>query len=156
MRYQRTLHARRLHIGEPQPRNNRCETWVSHQLAIATWRLMLRLGKRQKPRWNALCCGVAGANPWARERIDLSVQYDTSMPSTKTSKERGIAENRAIQSFVDPTRRARVITLPAKHHIRVPDVGGLKSTRLGSPPKSRIRTGLPRLQICGARRMAHG
>jgi hypothetical protein len=76
---------------------------------------MLRLGKRQKPRWNAPCCGVAGANPWARERIDLSVQCDTSMPSTKTSKERGIAENRAIQSFIDPTRRARVITLPAKH-----------------------------------------
>jgi len=36
------------------------------------------------------------------------------------------------------------------------DAGGSESTRLGSRPKSRIRTGLPRRQICGARRMAHG
>src|SRR5215468_8966491 len=28
---------------------------------------------------------------------------------------------------------------------------GSESTRLGSPPKSRLRTGLPRRQICGAR-----
>lgn len=48
------------------------------------------------------------------------------------------------------------VALPAKHGKDFWTAGGSESTRLGSPPKSRIRTGLPRRHICGARRMAHG
>jgi hypothetical protein len=156
MRYERTLHARRLTLANRNPAT----------IAVAAGFLV-----NWQSQHGASCCALENARSHDGMRFVavLRVQIRGRVSALicrcsathrchqqKTSKERGIAGNRAIWSFVDPTRRARVITLPAKHHIRVPDVGGLKSTRLGSPPKSRIRTGLPRLQICGARRMAHG
>jgi hypothetical protein len=71
--------------------------------------------------------------------------------------ESNVERNRAIRSFFDPTTRGTVgSSLSRQARYQKSGWQGSESTRLGSPPKSRIRTGLPRRQICGARRMAHG
>jgi hypothetical protein len=154
------LHKRLAWVGEPQHRNNRFGTRTSHRFATATFTFMLRFEKRQKPRGIGLCCGVAVENG-ERTRCAAVLRYVVSgarhldTPKQKHA-ESNIVENRANRPFFDPPGGARVGSLSQPSMTRISDGRGSESTRLGSPPKSRIRTGLPRRHICGARRMAHG
>jgi hypothetical protein len=132
-------------------------------VATATFKVMLRFEKWQKPAWNGLCFDVAvqkGIGRNARlcccrsESKRLEPQRD-QIESCR-GQYRRTSCNSAILSIRAPWH-SRVVALPAKHGKDFWTAGGSASTRIGPAARqSRLRTGLPRRQICGARRMAHG
>jgi hypothetical protein len=61
---------------------------------------MLRFGKCQKQRWNAVCCGVADQNQWASVLTPQCIKQKHA--------ESNVERNRAIRSFFDLTTRGTV------------------------------------------------
>jgi hypothetical protein len=94
-------------------------------------------------------CAAAGRCP-----VRLDISHD------QTQACRGHHRRKSCNSAILPSGhpwQGCVVALPAKHGKDFWTAGGSTSTRIGSAARQgRLRTGLPRRQICGARRMAHG